>query len=946
MNTPERLLNWVDVARRLWKESHHADAENDPPSPPKGVVFTQTFWDRLLVGVAPDTELKDVWGWLSQLFEPRWVHGDDGNAILLEAQGEGLNRLPVEVEELEADDVGEWRNVPFHPRFTPPRTACFSREQGPPPVDLPPDHPPILAFHSFKGGVGRTLCALAATLAYTAHHKKVLLVDADFEAPGISLLFEKRMPDPDFAMADLLTMIHADPDPEGINALASAKKGVAGQRLGDVYVLPCFRYLQDSVSLEIRPEHLVASTAHPPFFLSDSLSRLGKELGVDVVVVDLRAGLSDLSSPIILDPRVKRILVANASGQSIRGTRFLIQEIGKILKNNRWPVGNLPALILNQLPAAMMPKKGESAGDERFNAILESINKTLEQAFPQQSELAADDGTATTPAAAQSLILTSAEEGIVKAYLSYNEPLASLSDEWEDAMETIRDSLVPDKLWETLQLWLPATRKPEPGQSAAGTCTDITLDDRRRLLSDFAEQLVTAEGTSQGAIKDVGFLPILPLTHLANDHTSKLPIVVSIGAKGAGKTYSYLNMARSGRWDMFVKKINNSSHCEISAPILPILWSKNADSQEMQSIQESSRKLAGFQKSLPLELNRELSGYASDDLYEWRDFWANAIARSLIDPESSAQPHASLIKRLRGGTRRIIAIIDGLEEAFPKFAEDSRQQTALRALLQELPNWLRTLPGMPLGLIVFVRQDMVLHAIPQNRTQFTDRFKSYALRWTWPEALELAAWVSDKSKATMDLRDPAFSRLSDADRSIRLKPLWGYKLGGDESNEAVSNNWVLSVLSDLRGRIQGRDVVRFLGLAARESVGNTKSIDRILAPAAMRAAIQQCSQKKVAEIGEENVPLNDVFGKIRNPASVRSQNTLMSPCAYEDLVSLGLSKEHVELLAENGIVFFDSSEKKYHFPEIFRHGLNVERAVGARPKVVSLLRQARNQGRF
>lgn len=944
MSTPELLLNWVDVARRLWKASHGTDAENGLPYPPKGIVFTQTFWDRLLVGVAPDTESQDVWGWLSQLFGLRWVsYSDGGNAILLEAQGESLNRLPVEVEEVDADEVEDWRKVPFHPRFTPPRTACFLPHKPLPPADLPPDHPPILAFHSFKGGVGRTLCALAATLAYTAHHRKVLLVDADFEAPGISLLLEKRIPDPDFAMADLLTMIHADADTEGGNALASAKKGVAGQRLGDVYVLPCFRYLQDSVSLEIRPEHLVASTAHSPFFLSDILSRLGKELGVDVVIVDLRAGLSDLSSPIILDPRVKRILVANASGQSLRGTRFLLQAIGKVLQSNGWPVGNLPALILNQLPGTMMPKRGESGGDERLNGMLESINETLEQAFSQRSEPA--DGATTTK---QPLTLTSAEEGIAKVYLSYNEPLAAFSDEWEDAMETIRDSLIPDKLWETLQFWLPATGKPESVSLAAGINAGRTLDDNRRLLRDYAAKLVTAEGTSEGgAHGGVNFLPIFPLANLANDHTSKLPIVVSIGAKGAGKTYSYLNIARSGHWDKFVKEIRSDSYCEISASILPILWSNNADSQEMQSIQELSRERAGFQKKRVLELHRELSGFASDDLYGWRDFWANAIARSLFDPEGSSQPYESLIDRLHGSSRKIIAIFDGLEEIFSEFAGNTRQQTALRALLQELPNWLRTLPGMPLGLIIFVRQDMVLHAIPQNRTQFTDRFKNYALRWTWQEALELVAWVSDKSTATNDLWGQGdFAKLSEADRSIRLQPLWGYKLGKDESNEAVSNNWVLSVLSDLRGRIQGRDVVRFLSLAAGGSVGNTKSTERLLAPVAMREAIAECSQKKVEEIGEENKPLKRVFKKIMGSTPAQSQGVLVSPCVYEKLASCGLSGDEIKLLEENGVIYFDEKEKKYHFPEIFRYGLKVERASLARPKVVSLLRRARNQGRF
>ncbi|MBF0628402.1 MAG: ParA family protein [Magnetococcales bacterium] len=941
MSAPELLLNWVDVARRLWKASHPTDSDNAPPLP-AGVVFTQTFWDRLLVGVAPDTELEAVWNWLSRLFGPRWEK--QGPTILLEAQGEALSRLPVVVEELDEEETKEWRQIPFHPRFTPPRTSCFSRDRDEPPASFPADQPPILVFHSFKGGVGRTLCALATTLAYTAHNKKVLLVDADFEAPGISLLFEERRPDPDFAMADLLTMLHADPNPQGDNALASAKKGVSSQRLGDVYILPCFRHLQDSVSLEIRPEHLVSSTAHPPFFLSDILSRLGKELGVDLVIVDLRAGFSELSAPLVLDPRVKRILVANASGQSIRGTRFLLQEIGQALRINGWPLGNLPALILNQLPATMMPRKGESRGNESFHAILESINKTLEESFPQQSEWITDEGGTSSTQDEQPLALTSSEEGIAKVFISYNEPLASLSDEWESAMETIRDSLIPEKLWESLQLWLPVTSRPEIAQPTPATI-DRTLDKKRELLRDFAGKLVTAEGTSQGDVKNMDFLPIIPLTNLANDHTAKLPIVVSIGAKGAGKTYSYLNIARSDSWKAFVSKTGND-RCTVSATLLPVLWSKNANSQEMLGIQEKSRKEIGLTKRMPLELDRELSGFSSDNVYVWRDFWANAIAKSLLDPEGSAQPHETLMEHLRHSNQQIIAIIDGLEEAFPRFAQDANQQTALRALLQELPNWLRTLPGTPLGLIVFVRQDMVLHAIPQNRTQFTDRFKSYALRWTWEEALELAAWVSDKSSATEGLWNQDFSSLSEAERSTRLKPLWGYKLGKDESNEAVSNNWVLSVLSDLLGRIQARDVVRFLKLAARGSVNNVKSPDRLLAPVAMRGAIQECSKDKVDEIGQENDPLNEVFKKIRANDTGQSQGSLMSPCTFEELASRGIRKEQIELLEENGIVFFNDSEKKYYFPEIFRQGLNVERVAGARPKVVSLLRQARNPGRM
>ena len=44
---------------------------------------------------------------------------------------------------------------------------------------------PVIAFHSYKGGVGRTLSLLAFVKAWS---KRLLIVDADIEAPGITWL--------------------------------------------------------------------------------------------------------------------------------------------------------------------------------------------------------------------------------------------------------------------------------------------------------------------------------------------------------------------------------------------------------------------------------------------------------------------------------------------------------------------------------------------------------------------------------------------------------------------------------------------------------------------------------------------------------------------------------------------------------------------------------------
>jgi hypothetical protein len=57
------------------------------------------------------------------------------------------------------------------------------------PWKLRGDAPPIVTFHSFKGGVGRTTMAAAHAVRLAHEGKRVALVDLDLEAPGLASLF-------------------------------------------------------------------------------------------------------------------------------------------------------------------------------------------------------------------------------------------------------------------------------------------------------------------------------------------------------------------------------------------------------------------------------------------------------------------------------------------------------------------------------------------------------------------------------------------------------------------------------------------------------------------------------------------------------------------------------------------------------------------------------------
>ena len=340
-----RLYTWVDVEEVL----RQARRQNDWP---EALVWASAYWNGLTLGIRPDKQ-QVILEWLAEKFEPRFeseheeiVNGEEStSSILLESLADQPRRLAVFFEETD-DQPQQPRLIP---RLSKPATLWPPYEPVPPEA-FPSDVPPIVAFHSFKGGVGRTLLAVALAQALTEKRQgksRVLLVDGDFEAPGITQLLRPRFPNPSIAFADFLALVHGDSDPRASESIQLAAEQAKHSFLEGIYVLPAFRSQNQYDSLQIKPEHL--SQGNNAFIVTDTLAQLGKSLDVQAVIVDLRAGLSELSTGLLLDPRVYKVIVTTLAGQSIDGTCYLLK-----LLFERAPVKQdsdpFPALIISQIP--------------------------------------------------------------------------------------------------------------------------------------------------------------------------------------------------------------------------------------------------------------------------------------------------------------------------------------------------------------------------------------------------------------------------------------------------------------------------------------------------------------------------------------------------------------------------------------------------------------------
>lgn len=883
------LYTWVDVEDVLLHKSQEIDW-------PEWLVWARAYWDGLILGINPGKD-GEASNWLSTLFDTRY--DKEKNAIILESLKENQRELPVLFEE--TDERIE--NQEFIPTFARPN-VLYSNKELEHPKPLREDSPPIIAFHSFKGGVGRTIHAIALANKISKNSKKVLLIDGDLEAPGLTWLLKKRFPNPDISYIDFISLIHGDTSPSTSDSISLVAESL-NTLINNIYILPAFRSDSQFTSIEIRPEHLIKGSKDP-FILTAKLAELGTALGVNAVIVDLRAGLSEMSAGLLFDPRVYRVFVTTLSSQSLEGTHILLKLISSVApsKGEEEPV---PAIILSQVTDVYQK---DSKLDDSWEKILAEIDFASKSDAQDNEEFYRSD----LP---------------LQLITPYDGNMLVLPESWDEAIEIINSSKISEKISYLLD-WIPSpiSKDREPIQESEGQ-----IVSRRRNLAEYAAKLIYAE---HGDIQE--FLAIRPLGRLASDFRTKVPIAVIIGAKGSGKTYTFLQMSYRKTWEKFLEEAKGKD-ITIKSVICPVFWSKVLGENPRISVQET-RQFASKNLGLSMPCDKQtISDHIESGLIGqpqvgfWRERWLDILAWGSgfeVEQEGAGRRFANY---LREKNLNVVTIIDGLEDLFSNIPSNEAQQTALRALLQDVPEWLEQQPNRPIGLIVFIRQDMVLSSIRQNPAQLMARYEPYSLKWNGEEALRLVAWIAMKAiDISSQLRVKDASELSQPDLIDHLYPLWGKKLGKDSSKEARSSDWVITALSDLKGQIQARDVVRFLSKAAFASVdGDIRWNDRILVPSAIRNSIKECSIDKIAEIEQENEVLKVIFTKLK----ALDPDERLIPFTQEQV---RLSLDELAILEKSGAILRD--EEEYYMPEIFRRGLAFNLKAGKRPRVLTLARRA------
>lgn len=639
----DRLYTWADVQNEIYTAINEENC-------PDGFIQARVFWDGFHITVRDGKE-KEIEAWLEDIFEIRFRKQGEDIQIILDSLRKKERYLEVYIDAEEEEDTEEAEEISyFRPMITKPtliRPQYFNNK----PRDISHLYPPIFAFHSFKGGVGRTIHAIALGLLATSKDYKVLLVDGDLEAPGITWMLGNTKRRLDISFADMLALVHGDPTEDAEESLELIADRIKNIYIEKMFILPAFRSSDHFASLSVKPEHLI-QYSDDPYVLTHMLGRLGKLLEVDAVIVDLRAGLSEISAGLLLDPRIHRIFVTTLSDQSLTGTHNELEYIGKIAKASEKYMP-MPNIIISMIPELYR-------SDRR---------KMSEYREPLHDKLLGSPDIYETP---------------------FDQELLVLPKHWESVTSLIRNSKIIDELHPLLE------------KLRAKKDDSVSIADMPENLKN-AIEYINSVLTAEDAIGKDFFYVSDAMKRLTSDFSNKAPIATIEGSRKSGKTTFFNYIIQSESWESVVEEFVGASF-KYDALIAPI-FIPSGNARPIKLIEERRKETAGILGfgNLPSWNSIWEKFVETDGLSEkeWRKRWLDYFAWSLGFHVGEKEAGNTLLAELGSKEKDIFFVLDLPNERYLDEKFDTKTfDNAKIGLLQALPDWLDKY-SRRLGMVLF-----------------------------------------------------------------------------------------------------------------------------------------------------------------------------------------------------------------------------------------------------
>lgn len=781
-------------------------------------------------------------------------------------------------------------------------SGLLSRIRFPTDSDEDLEQPIVVTFYSLRGGVGRSTAMAYTAKLLAANGHKVICVDMDLEAPGLTSLFgideeTIRLREDGQSLrgvVPLLVELDSGGNPDFAQHLVQVGRSES------LFLLPAGVPDAEYARMLrlVTPDFWYKEKNNPLVDFFESL-RINLPFRPSVILLDARTGLSEVSGPLLFGLSDMAIITFFPHPQAERGTRLLTRGVmnAKVRRPGRAEdLAPIPRFLVSPVPQSNAPEVKKRYRDRALEWIAFWLKDI--QLGRQEQEL------------------EELHEEEVTHFVEYREDVAT--------SDFILD---PDKSkspYGKLAEWIEGLL-PRPSEERAENQVRVGKEDVLRHLS-------VASGTAenQGNLLQ-HFIVIKDVARAMDEEISLV-----LGRKGTGKTALF----RVFKEDP--KRKNNV--IVVHAP---------------QGLSNNPRWMMTYDGFKEIETILTASGA------EWRHFWSFYCFTALCDFQKNnnkeyelfsgnVMPWESLsgfleafgqfVQRSRYGIivsdelKKInhqlssglpcLLIVDGLDTGFGSASEELvRRKNAVEGLFSFIMEISSSLSHLKFK--IFLREDIWRIINFQNKSHMFG--KTVSLKWkdqadylkvVIRQVVDVEAFRKFLGHAseTARLINVPIDQWGDNDVYLVWNLMVGERMKG--GNTAFTRNWIWSRLADANEDHTPRFLLQLFRYAIeweKEEMKKNSYAKSIIRPRGLIECLSDVSRDAIASLREEFKELEELLNQLSSIAYTPIQKELLA--GYENIIELAKEIGLLQTYEEDS----KGNVVRYKVPDIYRLALGMTR---------------------
>ena len=783
------------------------------------------------------------------------------------------------------------------------------------PPQEPPTHPRTVTFYSFQGGVGRTTALIHVAWILAQRGRKVVAVDLDLEAPGLSHAFSldmtlsKGLVDYFYERAYGLEGTY---ETEITDIFGEVEIPNA---LGRLFVVPAGEMSLDYVA---KVDDLRATT------LTDTgqslwevlVADLKRQLAPDLILVDSRTGLNQWGAFSLLQAAHEAVIFLFPNDQNLQGAQILLESLAS--------VGTVePTVVFSPVPDLT------ETGLSKVRSIWQELSPLLAQFVPE--DLLENDGDSQQQEINEED--TPEEDPLMVGYtptiaLADRYPVGNSADYYTKIANLLDNSLLQEHQtqtsirdldrWEILQsLTFPSANAGSQEPEELGLLFQKT-SAFNQFLDESIYLIRGRKGTGKTALYRLILLEPDRFHELSDKRLKHYRFMSGHGYQREGRLTRDDFQALGDR----LRETQNSWES---------LWRGYwlVQAYRYGHVQFLNRLTGTLKKFQPLQ-----QAIKSAPIQGWQSEHLDLLTQLATDPTLKPLVTDALgeINQRQGDASTICALYDDLDEDFK--GQNNFRREALTGLFQFVQSC-EARNFKNLRFKIFLREDLWEQLNFDNKSHV--RGRDLLLTWTRVDFLRLAyrqLTQSDLLKDWIDRVHPIedVDRASEDELQAALTRLWGERRRRGGKAKYVAR-WVYDRLTDSSGTTFPRSLSVLLEAATtKELEYQDQSVqhpsDRLLRSTSLDAGLDAASQERCDAVRQEYPELKPLFDRLEGFPALASPQELEQLWTETVPEICSTFDDFKNLMVEIGLAHWrpktSKKEEHYRFADIYIYGFKMD----------------------